>query len=474
MAIPSQLRPSKVFVFGLGESGYWAARTLVDEGVHVAVLDSRPAEQLDAKRVTGLDRPVVELLLGQDSQGLATRPDYLSEFGLVILSPGVSVEHPLVKAFKALSVPVLGELEWALLQLPQTKLVVTGSNGKSTTVALISHLLRGQGYCVHMVGNCGVAVSSLLNGQRVGKDAILVVEASSYQLEVSESFVPDFGVVLNISENHLERHGSLERYVAAKFKPFSRMSRGSLVYGAELAELEYSRAQLANVPVKKVSFGKAATNDLPCVLSEHQLSVPLDSTPLVGRHNRLNVEAAVTIIGEVCASIDTAALMSSLGSFQGLEHRIELIPDYRRVWINDSKATTPVATLSAVTTVLEQWPDRQIYLILGGALKHASWKDVWAMLVQNRNRFGAIVCVGSGGPTLYDQATRFDLSALLCAGLEQGVCRVAQEAPMDSVILFSPGCASFDEFSDFEERGRFFKSKVNCLESASYRDRDSS
>jgi UDP-N-acetylmuramoylalanine--D-glutamate ligase len=464
MGIHIDLYPPRTLVVGLGESGYWAAKSLLNHGVKVTVVDGRPEEQLDPARIKGLESALVELLLGEDLLALAHRSEYLDEFGLVVISPGVSMQHPLVKTIQGLGLPLLGELEWALLQLPQTKLVVTGSNGKSTTVALISHLLRGQGYVVHMVGNCGIAVSSLLSGESIQEDAVLVVEASSYQLEVSHSFVPDFGLLLNISENHLERHGSLERYVAAKLKPFARMSKGTLVYGTQLEELDCARSQMSNVAVKKVSFGVAASKNLHCRLSRHNLSVPLDSTPLVGMHNRLNVEAALTVIGEFCASIDADALMSSLGSFCGLEHRIELLGDSGRIWINDSKATTPVATLSAVSTVLQQWPGLPIYLIVGGALKQASWAEVWAVLLENRDRFERIVCVGAGGPTLYDQVAECGLPAWPGAGLKEGICRIAEEAPLNSVVLFSPGCASFDEFSDFEERGRFFKSMVNRIE----------
>ena len=461
-----ELYPLRALVVGLGESGYWAAQALIQRGVETAVVDSRPRDVLESWRVSDLELAGGKCLLGMNLEEFADQTDALSQFDLLVVSPGVSWNHKLLAAARNLEVPVYGELEWALLQLPQRKVVVTGSNGKTTTATLIAHLLSSQGQKVFLVGNCGVAVSSLLCKTSVPDQAILVVEASSYQLEASESFVPDFGVLLNISENHLERHGSLESYIDAKFKAFQRMTSGVLVYGKDLIKFERCSSCLAQLDCRLESFGDATLKREACELEGHGITFPFERSNLLGGHNRLNVEAALKLVGEVCSSIDGNTLFAALESFEGLQHRIEVfLSTVDCVWVNDSKSTTPSSTLSALQTIVNKWPHSGIVLAIGGVKKQASWDEVWSFAVKNKSRISKILCFGQDGAELLSLAQDKGLPALGVSKVDSVVkCFVENASNGDArehnVVLFSPGCASFDEFGNFEERGDYFKSLV--------------
>ena len=355
--------------------------------------------------------------------------------------------------------------------------VVTGSNGKSTTVSLIQRMMELSKIPSYLCGNVGVPVIS--NEELLGSKAlegepsktVLVVEASSYQLEACNVLKPNVAVLLNVSENHLERHGTLERYAAAKARMFQFQDKDDLALfnldDTVVRDISKScKATVAYVSTREESeLSKASPNFVAVSCKEEKVVVHLKgvrrefstkATKLLGKHNRFNIGvAAITAIRMGCPD---GAIQKAIDTFQPLEHRVELLKSAGAVLlINDSKATTVAASVASFLTVREAYPERLVTLMIGGLSKAGSWDPLLKLVAQHKDHVTAVVCFGKDGPLLGSHCRANGIDHVIAADLKRATEAAKQIAKQSGLVLLAPGCASFDEFSDFEQRGTRFK-----------------
>ncbi|MBN8549039.1 MAG: UDP-N-acetylmuramoyl-L-alanine--D-glutamate ligase, partial [Deltaproteobacteria bacterium] len=368
------------------------------------------------------------------------------------------------------------ELGLELFQLPYV--VVTGSNGKTTTVTLLHELLRAAGFDSRLCGNVGVPVVADLTKEHVFSEPprekrVLVVEASSYQLETCCTIKPKVAVLLNLSDNHLERHGTLQRYFEAKARVFANQD------GSDFAVLNADDAMVfslaGRLAAKVAAFGKTFVPGSPqfgaAILGSGTIALKVagqdetydvSSSRLLGAHNRANMAAA--LLAARLMGAQSSALQRAVVEFQPLEHRLEFVEMYGRpLYINDSKSTTVAASVAALTSVVERFPQRSISLLLGGLAKAGSWEPLMNLMQEKQAHLKRIICFGKDGNLLASHCRRHALPHVQAKTLQEAVSLVAAQTTVQDIVLLSPGCASFDQFSDFEERGNVFKSLVRSL-----------
>lgn len=476
----------RVLVVGLGISGIESARFLIHRGLRVIVVEKSAEQKFRehskfAAELPPLQALGVEVVFGVDGEWVAP---HLSQVGLAVLSPGVSLESAIVGALRRHDIPYVAELELGVELHSGRALVITGSNGKSTTSSLIDHLLKRGGVRSYLCGNIGVPVISSedLRQEAAAGDSLLVVEASSYQLEACAFLKPYVSVVLNISENHLERHGSLERYAAAKERALrlqtgedlavinaddamvvsmSRRCRASkAVFGvSSQSELAKLSSTWAHISCLNNSFGRIVLSRAG-VVEEYST----EHVRLLGRHNRYNMAAAILVARHMGVSPDV--VQAGLESFQPLEHRLEVVRNLgNQIVINDSKSTTVAATVAALTTVLEHYPSSRIVLMIGGLSKAGSWSPLLSQISSSGNGGVSVVCFGKDGALLASHCRASGISHVVASNLHDATHQALSMSVEGGVALLSPGCASFDEFTDFEHRGAAFKGFVrSCFQ----------
>ena len=419
------LPPGPWLVVGLARSGLAAARALHAGGEEVVAVDS--------------GSPSVELPDGIDvhlrTDGLAQ----LERARAVVKSPGVPREAAVIAEARKRGVPVLGELELGWRLLPNEFIAVTGTNGKTTTVELLGHIHREAGLAVAVAGNVGRALSALAFSE-LPADAVIVCEASSFQLEDTIEFAPEGAVLLNFEADHLDRHGTLDDYLAAKLQAFARQRNDDVaVFPFDLGVEDLGGC------ARRVAFGPGGELDDRAghLWWEDEPLIAHDEIRLRGAHNRVNAAAAAAIA--LARGIGRDTVRAGLATFAGVEHRLQ---DVARVdgvlYVNDSKATNVASTLVA----LASFPDARVHLILGGQAKGQDFAPLRSaayrtyLIGEDAGRIGREV----GGEQ--------------CGDLETAVARARAAAVAGDVVLLSPACASFDQFTDFEARGRAFTALV--------------
>jgi UDP-N-acetylmuramoylalanine--D-glutamate ligase len=440
-------------VVGLARSGVAAALALRGLGEQVIGLDSGTPGALEA-----LTRAGVELHPGEDGVAL------LERVRAVVKSPGVPAQAPAIEAARARGLQVLGELELGWRLLSNEFVAVTGTNGKTTTVELIGHIHREAGLPVAVAGNVGAAVSGLVG--KVDERATIVCEASSFQLEDTLEFAPEAAVLLNITPDHLDRHGTFDAYRAAKLEIFARQGNEDIA----VAPLGLDVDDLGGC-ARRVCFGEGPGAALSLNAGElwweERALLAVDELRLPGRHNVLNAMAAAAVC--LARGIDTDAVRVGLRTFAGVEHRLEEVAVRDGVkWVNDSKATNVASTLVA----LDAFAPGTIHLILGGQGKG---QDFTALRGPVATRCKAVYLIGEDaaeiaaalgeGPASTGGSASPDRSALPrestpvheCGDLERIVGAARAAAQPGDVVLLSPACASFDQFSDYEARGERFR-----------------
>jgi len=415
------LPPGPWLVVGLARSGVAAARALRARGEQVVAVDAgRPDVPAD-----------LEAQLGTD--GLAQ----LAGARAVVKSPGVPREAAVIAAARERGLPVLGELELGWRLLANEFVAVTGTNGKTTTVQLLGHIHREAGLAVAVAGNVGTAVSGLAG--ELDRGAVVICECSSFQLEDTLAFAPEGAVLLNLQSDHLDRHGTFEDYAGAKLLVFVRQGNDDVAVAPTGIEIEDLGGCARRVP-----FGPGGE------LDDRAGHLWWDGVPLVGHeeirlrgaHNRANAAAAAAIA--LARGIDPDAVRAGLRSFGGVEHRLEEVACRDGVlYVNDSKATNVASTLVALASF--QAP---VHLILGGQGKG---QDFTAL----RDRAQAVYLIGEDAERL-----EREVGGIRCGDLEAAVAAASAAARDGEVVLLSPACASFDQFDDYEARGRAFKALV--------------
>ncbi|MDP2711998.1 MAG: UDP-N-acetylmuramoyl-L-alanine--D-glutamate ligase [Solirubrobacteraceae bacterium] len=414
---------------GLARSGIAAARALHARGERVVAVDSGAASSLPEPRLPA----GIELHAGTD--GLAQ----LAQAHAVVKSPGVPREAAVIAAARAAGVPVLGELELGWRLLPNAFVAVTGTNGKTTTVELLGRIHREADLPVAVAGNVGTALTALVG--ELDRAAVVVCEASSFQLEDTLAFAPEGAVLLNLESDHLDRHGTLADYRAAKLEIFARQGDDDVAVAPAGLAIDD-----AGGGARRVRFGPGGElDDRDGRLWWHgEPLVAHDEIRLRGAHNRANAAAAAAIA--LARGIEIDAVRSALRTFAGVEHRLEEVARVDGVlYVNDSKATNVASTLVA----LASFPaDVRVHLILGGQGKGQAFAAL-------RDPAHRTYLIGEDAPRLARE-----VGGELCGDLATAVARARATARPGDVVLLSPACASFDQFADFEARGRAFKALV--------------
>jgi UDP-N-acetylmuramoylalanine--D-glutamate ligase len=394
----------------------------------------------------------------------------------VVKSPGVPAQAPLVAQARLRGMPVIGELELAWRLLPNEFIAITGTNGKTTTVELVGHIHRVAGLAVAVAGNVGAALSGL--DGRIERHVTIACEASSFQLEDTLAFAPEAAVMLNLTPDHLDRHGTLDAYLAAKLEIFARQGADDLA----VAPAEFQPEGLPG-SARRVSFG----NDPDAQLSVRdgtlywQGRALLASSELLlrGRHNLENAMAAAAVC--LARGLDVEAVRAGLRSFAGVPHRLEDVANREGVrFVNDSKATNVASTLVALEAMAaEQLP---VHLILGGQAKAQDFTalrgpigagcravyligddaEVIEQAIAGERALGGEHAIG--GEQVEAQAIAgAQVEIHMCDDLDHALSLAAATAVDGEVVLLSPGCASFDQFADFEARGECFRELVQQL-----------
>jgi UDP-N-acetylmuramoylalanine--D-glutamate ligase len=435
----------RALVYGLGLSGRAAARFLTARGVAVVGVDEKPANRLDLGELAGK----VEL---------APADGWPGDVDLVVVSPGVPMDRPLVAEARRRGVPVIAEVELAFPFLNGPVVAITGSNGKSTTTAMTGDMVRAAGLPVEVCGNIGEPLADKVDGP---PGRVFVVELSSFQIEGIATFRPKAAALLNISEDHLDRYGSLQAYADAKRRLF-RDQEGTDVAvlnadDAETLRLDTRARRRLFSRLKPVADGCHATADgrvIEVSGGEETLLFQASDVPLAGVQNLENAMAAALLARAVGA--EPAAIRAALQAFQGLLHRLQKVGERAGVaFYDDSKGTNPGATMKAI----EGFADGTVHLILGGRNKDADLATLTPMVRRKARRAYLIGEAADGFAAVLDGAVPFERAETLDRAVRSAA---AQARPGEAVVL-SPACASFDQFRNFNHRGDVFQDLVRGL-----------
>lgn len=462
-------------VYGLGLSGRAASRLLLALGARVVGVDARPAEALELGGLSG--QTGFELRAGGEPEELPAAVD------VVVVSPGVPLDRPLLAQARRRGVPVLAEVELAFPFLDGPLVGITGSNGKSTTTALAGSMLRAGGFEVSVCGNIGTPLSAEVDAAVVasgpfeegGRGAgpvpdpgrersgrVYVAELSSFQLQAIHRLRPRAAALLNLAADHLDRHGGLEAYSAAKRRIFEHQEPGDVA----VVNADDPLVRDTVVRARRRSFSLVAPVEDGCFLEPGadgprvvergvvedpggavELFRPEDS-PLAGEHNLANAMAAALLARAL--GVAPEACRRGLADFRGLPHRMERVAEAGGVaWYDDSKGTNPAATLGCLAGLA----DGSVHLILGGRNKGADFRELAPAVARKARR---VYLIGEAAGELEEALD--GAAPLVRAGtLEAAVSRAAAEVRPGEVVLLSPACASFDQFRDFNDRGDAFQ-----------------
>ena len=415
----NELAGRRVLVVGLARAGSAAAEALLDAGADVVGFDVDPGLDVGRLRARG-----VEVHLEAEEETLTQGID------LVVKSPGVRADVPLIAAARTRGIPVWDELELGARLLSNPIVAVTGTNGKTTTTALIGEIFRADGRLVEVAGNIGRALSSLVGS--VEEDAWVVCEVGVFQLDDMQVFHPRIGVLVNLEADHLDRYERFEDYAATKLRMFALQSED-------------------DTAVVPRGFG-----DVPGAARVVEFSGddPLPAEPSIpGAHNRENAAAATATAR--AAGVSEDAIARALRSFPGVEHRIEDVATVGGVrYVNDSKATNAAAALRAI----EALRPSTLHVILGGRGKNESYADLAAAFREGDRAY----LIGEAAEEIATALARESVPYVAAGDLETALSRAAEAATPGDVVLLSPACASFDQFRDFEARGGAFRELVEA------------
>ena len=440
----------KVLICGMARSGVAAANLLLEEGALVTLFDSKPLEQLtETIKQVGTGARIITGRLSDEE---------VMSHDMVVLSPGVPFDLPFVHKAKALKIPVIGEFELASRFCKAPILAITGTNGKTTTTAMLYEIMRAYNPLSEMVGNVGIAFSE--RAKNIPADAICIAEVSSFQLETIETFKPKVSAILNFGIDHLDRHGTFENYVNIKARIFENQNEADYVVlnydnidcrklaekaKAKVLWISRENYELEGVFLKDGTFYLNMHSEIREVLNTNALKI-------VGVHNYENAMAAILMAHVAGAPLNV--ISESLKNFSGVSHRMEYVCEIGGVtYYNDSKATNSEAAIKAIESL-----DKPIILIGGGSDKDddfTSWIKSFSGKVRKFYILGQVAdklertCIEQGFCD-YKKVDSFE-EAVKCA---------VKEAKSGEVVLLSPACASLDMFKNYEVRGELFKKIV--------------
>ena len=444
------LRNKRVLVVGLGKSGLASARLLHREGARVIANDARSVEAL-ADVLPGLEEIGAEVVLGSHPESLFTNVDR------IVVSPGVPNLSALMAA-EAAGIPITGEIELASHFLNGTLVGITGSNGKSTVTTLIGLLAETLNRPNFTGGNLGTPMIEAAFGDVASKHGVVVAEMSSFQLERVTTMRVNVALLLNISENHLDRHGSLAAYAAAKAKIFAAQEKGdaAIVHAGDALCESLARMSRGTLYRFGGTDGDVRVVDGDIVDEVNGLRVAVSSLKIVGSHN-LDNACAAALAGRLMGATPES-ISRVLTQFPGLSHRVQFVKKHAGVtYIDDSKATNVGATVAAINGL-----DKNVHVVLiaGGKDKGGSYVPMAEAL---RDRSRAAVLIGEATPLIEPVLREHGINVVLATTMSDAVQKSAAAAKSGDVVLLSPACASFDMFKSYAHRAEEFVHAVHAL-----------
>jgi UDP-N-acetylmuramoylalanine--D-glutamate ligase len=448
-----ELKNKRVLVVGLGKSGLAAARFLKERGARVTVSDARPATLI--AELPGLVAEGIAVEAG--SHGLLTfrRQD------LIVVSPGVPQSTPELMQVRAMGMHIIGEMELGAQYLQGEVVAITGSNGKTTTTSLMGEILNAAGRPTLVGGNIGKPVTEMVAEST--PETWSVLEVSSFQLETIETFKPRIAMVLNITPDHLDRHGSFEKYAAAK----ARITENQRAEDFLVLNAENTPTQMVAAKTKAQIFWFSAVRQIKQGAFVHGESIffiekegakpepvmPVAEITLAGKHNVENVLAAVCAAR--LAGVSSEVIRSAVAAFKAVEHRLEFVREVAGVkYYNDSKATNVDATAKAIEAFAGG-----VHVILGGKDKDSDYGTLAPLL---REKVKTVITIGSAAEKIERQLAGV-VKIESAETLARAVAKTQELSVAGDVVLLAPACASFDQFENYEHRGRVFKELVMAL-----------
>lgn len=444
-------------VIGCGISGIAASKLLKSAGAKVILFDSNAELDLDAlaAKFEEKERPI--FLKGELTESVK------KEITVVVPSPGVPVDTGMVAEFSQKNIPVIGEIELGYLFSKGKLIAITGTNGKTTTTALTGEIMKDNTKSVFVVGNIGNPYT--LEANQTNPDSVTVAEISSFQLETIDTFKPDASAILNITPDHLNRHHTMENYVAVKESIAKNQAAGSVCvlnyedsYTKEFGESLNGVRPVFFSSMRKLEDGIWADDEAIYLASAgvDTFVMRIDEMSLLGKHNVENVMAAIALT--MAVGVPLPSIVETVKHFKAVEHRIEYVATKKGVaYYNDSKGTNPDAAIKAVEAM-----NRPTILIGGGYDKQNTY-DEW--IESFGDKVKCLVLLGQTREKIAECAKKHGFTNIIMAdSLEEVVSVCAKQAKDGDAVLLSPACASWGMFPNYEVRGRMFKDLVNALE----------
>lgn len=444
----------KVLIIGMARSGVAAAQLLVKLGANIYLYDSMSIESLSPDLRSNIDKLNYVDLFSKDPIA------YIKDMDALIMSPGVPLDLPFIKEAYRLKKYIISEIELGYLFTEADFIAITGTNGKTTTTALTGEIFKNAGYNTYVLGNIGTPITQEV--LKTKKGDVIVAETAALQLDTIDNYKPKGSAILNITEDHLNRYGTMENYIDAKSKIFQNQSEED--YCVLNFDNEIVRGLISSIKARIFWFSTTkqmkngayisngnivfSNNDLQEVICES------DDVFIPGRHNLENALAA-TLLTKLYG-IESSVIADTLKTFKGVEHRIEFVREVNGVtFINDSKGTNPDATINAIRAMKQP-----TVLILGGFDKNSDFKP----LFNEFDNVKSIVLLGDTASRIKETAKDAGYKNYIMAeDFEDAVLKAFREANQNETVLLSPACASWDMFNNFEQRGECFKEIVRGL-----------
>lgn len=441
----------KVFVLGMARSGYEAAKLLANKGYEVVVNDANTEQNVE--QMKELQALGIKIVLGSHPEDLID-----NTFEMIVKNPGISNNHKYIERVRELNIPVINELELAFRYFPKgiTIIGITGTNGKTTTTTIIHEILKKASKSVFLMGNIGYPVCSFVS--QLKDNDIAIMEVSDHQLCNVFDFKTNISVLTNLSEAHLDFHGSYDIYKSMKKRIFSHHTK------SDIAILNLDDKEVLDltkdIESTKKYFSSSSVNKLGCSIIDGYIYynndkiIALNEVKIKGKHNYENAMAAIAVTKEL--GVDNNAIISVLKTFGGVEHRIEYVKTINNIdFYNDSKSTNITSTQTALASFT-----KPTVLLLGGLDRGHSFHELKDYLLNVK----LIVAYGEVKARIKDFAMECGIPCRAVNTLEDATQVAYNSSSEGYVVLLSPACASWDQFKDFELRGNSFKEYVNKLE----------
>lgn len=448
-----ELKNKKVLIVGIARSGIASAALCHQLGAEVVLYDGKERNQFE-DIIKSLNDFNYGYIFGKIDEAA------LSGFDLLVLSPGVPTDLPFILKARALNIVVIGEIELAYAFCKSQIIAITGTNGKTTTTSLVGEICSAFNPDTFVVGNIGNPFTKVVSETKV--QGIVVAEISSFQLETVDQFHPKVSAILNLTEDHLNRHKTFENYIHTKLRiTENQVSQDYCIlnYDDPLCRALEDKIKSQIVWFSMTEKVKGVYHkDGEIIINFNGLSqtfISMDEVFLFGKHNVENIMAAVAIC--MCVAIPLEVVKSIVSSFKGVEHRVEFVREVRQVkYYNDSKATNPDSAIAAIRAM------RTPTVLIGGGMDKGNTFDEWIMSFDNKIK--ALIVFGETKYNIEETAKRCHYSPVIVVDkLEEAVDKAVEIAVSGDSILLSPACASWDMFTSYEERGQLFKELVTKL-----------